>query len=128
MNDNWDQEKTENEVTGLQFALLVEKIDSLRGIVEENNRHVQKILDDHEARLREQAAADSRQGQAISSLRVELAGIKSKQEAIETWQQVQDERRYSFWQEAALKLLPSIGFGGGAVSSIVILAQVLGWL
>lgn len=87
---------------------------------------VKKIIQDHETRLRQQAQTDSQQQAEIMAINVQLAQIHGEIKSITTWQADQDERRHTFMQELLMRLIPALGFGGGAGAIIMFIFNYVG--
>lgn len=101
-----------------------DKLNGLGEVLKTVNENFVKILDDHESRLRAQAAVDSSQSQEISALREriasfsgELATFKVYIERIEERQQERLEKENSDLKKFALKLVEYILVGGAGAGS-----------
>lgn len=75
--------EVQERLAEVQYTMILEKIDALRQEVGATFTNIQKMLDDHENRLRTQVEMDSQQGQSITELRVEVTALKGKVDTME---------------------------------------------
>lgn len=102
-----------------------DKLNGLAEVLKSVNENFVKILDDHENRLRAQAAVDSSQAQEISALREKIASFSGELNTFKIYIQRIEERQQERLssendnlKKLALKLLEYIlvgGASGGAV-------------
>lgn len=109
------------------------QLSSVSRVVEEGNRSIQRILDDHEARLREQNKTDGMQAQEIAALRVQVSDLKGEVGALsvkmDTVVKNQDERRereLHGWRNWGFELLKYVLLGGSAGGIVYGAAKMVG--
>ena len=132
----------ESQLTKLMesnFGRVLDRVESMDKHMRDGFGKFEKILDDHESRLRQQHDMDSKQSGEIGALRENYAKLQGDLKAMEarldgeikavqTALQTRQQNELGFWQKAALAAIQFAVFGGSMGGVVVAVMRVLGVL
>lgn len=129
------EEKISSVVMKIDYLAksIESNLHTLGRTVEDSNKSIVKILDDHEFRLRESVKVDGDQGRDIATLRVQVAEVQGQITALNVrigtvLETMESNKRAELgtWQRVSLELMKMLLFGGSAGGATLGALKLLG--